>query len=237
MLRSILKFGIRITRKQELILDDRITDGMVMELLLRRLLQMLRGMLLGVRHLKSYLIFCGTGVKVRFASRVRIGRWTILEDGVLLDGFGVHGVKIGRSCSIGAYSRLIASSNLKSLGEGIEISDGVGLGEFCRIGGSGGVFIGSNTIVAQYLSLHPENHVFDQPGILIKNQGVLRKPIRIGSNCWIGAKVTILSGVEVGDNCVIGAGSVVTKSFPRNSIIVGVPGRIVGQVPATSDEH
>jgi acetyltransferase-like isoleucine patch superfamily enzyme len=64
----------------------------------------------------------------------------------------------------------------------------------------------------------------DEP---IRLQGVTRKGIRIGNNCWIGSKVTILDGVTIGDGCILAAGTVVTKSFPANSIIGGVPAKII----------
>ena len=50
---------------------------------------------------------------------------------------------------------------------------------------------------------------------------IKRLGIKVGNNVWIGDKVTILDGVEIGDNS-IGAGSVVTKSFPAGSKLVGV---------------
>ncbi|MET3557615.1 maltose O-acetyltransferase [Streptococcus rupicaprae] len=54
------------------------------------------------------------------------------------------------------------------------------------------------------------------------------KPITIGNNVWIGGGVTILPGVTLGDNVVIGAGSVVTKSFDEDNIVLaGNPARIV----------
>lgn len=53
------------------------------------------------------------------------------------------------------------------------------------------------------------------------------KPVRIGSNCWFGANVTVCPGVTVGDNCVIGAGSVITKNIPSNTIAAGVPCKVL----------
>lgn len=50
----------------------------------------------------------------------------------------------------------------------------------------------------------------------------------IGDNVTLGANVTVIGGITIGDNCIIGAGSVVVKSVPPNSIVVGNPGRIIG---------
>lgn len=50
-------------------------------------------------------------------------------------------------------------------------------------------------------------------------------PIRIGDNCWIGAGVIILPGVEIGNHVVVAAGSVVTKSFGNDVLIGGIPAK------------
>lgn len=56
------------------------------------------------------------------------------------------------------------------------------------------------------------------------------KPVHIGSNCWLGANVTVCPGVTVGDNCVIGAGSVVTRDIPAGHLAAGVPCRILREI-------
>ena len=56
------------------------------------------------------------------------------------------------------------------------------------------------------------------------------KPVKIGSNCWFGANVTVCPGVTIGDNCVIGAGAVVTRDIPDNSFAAGVPCRVIREI-------
>ena len=55
----------------------------------------------------------------------------------------------------------------------------------------------------------------------------LTKPIKLGSNVYIGNNVILLPGVTIGSNVIIGAGAVVTKDIPDNSVAVGVPARVV----------
>lgn len=80
------------------------------------------------------------------------------------------------------------------------------------------------------MSVHPENHNYADKSKLIREQGVSRIGIKIGNDCWIGAKVTILDGVNLGDKCVVAAGSIVTKSFPNNSLIGGIPARLLKNI-------
>lgn len=56
-------------------------------------------------------------------------------------------------------------------------------------------------------------------------------PIRIGSDVFIGAGVTVLPGVSIGDRCVVGAGSVVTASVPDGTVVAGVPARPIKDWP------
>lgn len=56
--------------------------------------------------------------------------------------------------------------------------------------------------------------------------------VDIGRNVFIGTRAMILPGVSLGDNCVVAAGSIVTHSFPPNSLIAGSPARFIREVSA-----
>lgn len=56
----------------------------------------------------------------------------------------------------------------------------------------------------------------------------LGKNVHIGDHVWIGAHVFIGGGITIGENSIIGANSVVTKDVPANSIVAGVPAKLIG---------
>ena len=55
-------------------------------------------------------------------------------------------------------------------------------------------------------------------------------PVNIGNDVWIGGNCTILPGVTIGNNVVIAAGAVVTKDVPDNSVVGGVPAKVIKQI-------
>jgi len=95
----------------------------------------------------------------------------------------------------------------------------------CYIQGGNGVIIGDDTIFAPGVKIISANHDLKNFTVWIKEE-----PIRIGKSCWIGANAVILPGVELGDHVVVAAGSVVTKSFPPNCMIAGVPSKIIKEL-------
>tara|TARA_E500000178_G_C16910763_1_gene702512 strand:- start:132 stop:668 length:537 start_codon:yes stop_codon:yes gene_type:complete len=109
----------------------------------------------------------------------------------------------------------------------IYIYENVSLNEGIFLNGYGGILIKKNTRIGHGSSFLSEDHIFKNKNKPIYMQGKNKKKIIIGKNCWIGAKATFLKGVELGDNCIVAAGSVVTKSFPKNNIIGGIPARIL----------
>lgn len=56
------------------------------------------------------------------------------------------------------------------------------------------------------------------------------EPITIGKNCWLDGHVTVNPGVTLGDNVMVESGAVVTRSFPSNVLIAGVPARVIREL-------
>ena len=64
-----------------------------------------------------------------------------------------------------------------------------------------------------------------------RNAGLeLAQPITIGNNIWFGGNVVVTPGVTIGDGSVIAAGSVVTKDVPPNSLVAGVPAKVIREI-------
>ncbi len=110
----------------------------------------------------------------------------------------------------------------------IRIGNGNYFNRNLMIDACGYVEIGSENMFGPDVYMTDSNHT-SGGGVSPKTLPMIRGRIKIGNNCWIGAKAIILKDVELGDGCVVGAGAVVTKSFPSGSIIAGIPARPLPQ--------
>jgi acetyltransferase-like isoleucine patch superfamily enzyme len=117
-----------------------------------------------------------------------------------------------------------------AIGAGLKVGDHSNIGPFAYIGCSGFISIGNNVMISPRVSIYAENHVFDNPEILMKEQGVTQAPVIIEDDCWIASNSIILAGVTIGKGSVIAAGSVVTKDIPPYSVAAGVPAKVIKQM-------
>lgn len=230
MLTKIIESYIRKSKNTKFKFDKNVDSYLLFSLLISKFISFLRSLKFYKFQNRSFSLFFGKHVSLFEGRKIYFGKNVNIGDYVKLNALGKEGISIGSSVNIGSFSQIIVSTTFDNIGKGIKIHDNVAIGEFAYIGGAGGVIIGSDTIVGQYLSIHPENHIFKNPKKLIRNQGVSRKGVIVGNNCWIGSKVTILDGITIGNNCVLAAGSVITKSFPDNSLIAGVPAKLIRKI-------
>ena len=105
---------------------------------------------------------------------------------------------------------------------GIEIPAGCNIKGGLIIDHGQALVLNRNVIIGENCRLRNSTTI----GIKMGIDGNNKCPI-IGNNVDIGANVVIIGDIEIGDNVIIGAGSVVTKSIPKNTIVVGNPARII----------
>jgi acetyltransferase-like isoleucine patch superfamily enzyme len=86
---------------------------------------------------------------------------------------------------------------------------------------------GDASLVADWVYICDFDHVTEDIHIPIKDQGIVKSPVRIGPDTWIGTKVSVLRGTRIGRGCVMGAHSVVRGDIPDYAIAVGSPARVV----------
>lgn len=152
-----------------------------------------------------------------------------IDEGCYIDALSEKGLICGKNVNIGRCTTIMLSGSLHKIGVGAKLGDNVALGTHGFYGsGMGLLEIGNDCIFGNYVSIHPENHVYKNCNIPIRLQGVTSVGgVKIGDNCWIGAKATILDGTIIGNGCIVAAGAVVKGKFPDNVIIGGVPARII----------
>ncbi|MEK1372814.1 sugar O-acetyltransferase [Limosilactobacillus fermentum] len=91
------------------------------------------------------------------------------------------------------------------------------------------VTIGDHVMIGPNVDIYTVNHLLDKEGR--RHYHATALPVTIGNDVWIGGKATILPGVTIGDNVVVAAGAVVTKDVPSNTIVAGVPARVIKELP------
>ena len=139
---------------------------------------------------------------------MQIGRNTVVADHVTLSVGMVPGqqmvsdpvISIGDDCVIGRANAIVGHFR-------IEIGDGV--------------FTGMNVYITD------QNHSYDSLDVPIGRQLPVESAVRIGAGSWIGSGVVILPGSDIGEHVVVAANSVVRGHIPPNSVVAGVPARVV----------
>ena len=113
----------------------------------------------------------------------------------------------------------------------IAIADNVMLNFDCHIGCINKIIIGNNVLIGSQVFITDHSHGEIAQSSLRMPPGhrtlVSTGPVIIEDNVWIGEGVAILPNVRIGQNSIVGANAVVTKDVPRNSVVAGVPARVI----------
>lgn len=82
------------------------------------------------------------------------------------------------------------------------------------------------------------NNAFRAAGIEdAERHRVIKRPVKIGNNCFIGARAVIMPGAVLGDNCIVGSGAVVRGRIPAGSIVSGNPATVIADVEGFAKKH
>lgn len=110
-------------------------------------------------------------------------------------------------------------------GKNITIGKNVFINAGCKFQDQGGIIIGDGALIGHNVVLATLNHDMAPE----KRGNIHPAPIVIGKQVWIGSNATLLPGVTVGAGAIVAAGAVVNKDVPENTVVGGVPAKIIRQ--------
>lgn len=123
--------------------------------------------------------------------------------------------------SVGLFVPFTTDCGLNThLGEGVFINAG------CRFQDQGGIYIGDGALIGHNAVIATLNHNMDPE----KRANLLPAPVHIGKRAWLGSNVTVLPGVTIGEGAVVAAGAVVTKDVAPNTVVGGVPAKLIKEL-------
>ncbi|MHB1042876.1 MAG: acyltransferase [Eubacteriales bacterium] len=149
-----------------------------------------------------------------------VGKGTIFEGQFEVPLF--YRVSIGNTCHISRGVSFIVTETGR-----IELGDRVYLGRDCVLASETGIFIGDNTMLAEFVSVIDADHGTTRKDIPMRDQALVPRPVNIGPDVWIGRSCAVLKGVTIGEGAVIGANSVVTGDIPPYAVACGCPARVI----------
>ncbi len=154
-------------------------------------------------------------------NKIQIGNKTNISKNVLLE------ICYGGEIIVGNNCELLHGVVIMTYGGKIEIGDRCSINPYTILYGHGGLKIGNDVLIAGHTMIIPANHNFEDRNSKINSQGLKCKGIIIEDNVWIGGGCQILDGVTIGTGSIIAAGSVVNKNVEPDSVIGGVPARLI----------
>jgi len=110
-----------------------------------------------------------------------------------------------------------------NFGRFITIGKNVFINHACSFLDMGGITLEDEVLIGPKVNLITENH----PLTPANRRSLVAKPILIKRKAWVGAGATILPGVTIGENAVIAAGAVVSKDVAANTVVGGVPAKVI----------
>ena len=148
--------------------------------------------------------------------------------GLLFLGRGLE-LEVGRKGTIefGRFVWIGDGTKIRCHEGRVEIGQKTVMGQECTISAYQRVRIGEQCVIADRAMFIDFDHGVVEVERPIRQQGIYKRDVEVGSNVWIGYGACILRGVRVGDNSIVGTNSVVTKDVPANAVVAGIPARVI----------
>ena len=177
---------------------------------------------------------------LRYARR-RFGTsagWRWETDGLLFLGRGLQ-IQIGKRGRVrfGRFVWIGDGTKIRCHEGEVIIGDKTVLGQECTISAYKHVRIGEQCVIADRAMFIDFDHGIVEVERTIREQGIYKRDVDVGSNVWIGYGACVLRGVQVGDNAVIGTNAVVTADVPANAVVGGIPAKVIRMREAPSGLH
>ena len=176
-----------------------------------------------------YAVLLARLVRRRFLSSY--GRRLSLDGLAFIAGGAVLQIGRGGRMELGRWSWLGHGSKLRCHEGVISIGAKTVIGQECTISAYQHVSIGRECLIADCAMVIDFDHSCEDVERPVRLQGIHKRDVRVGNNVWIGHGASILCGVTVGDNAIVGTGAVVTRDVPPNTVVAGVPARVIRMRP------
>lgn len=148
-----------------------------------------------------------------------------------------HPIKLvnPKCISLGSYTNIGYGARIdcickwldKTYRPNLKIGNGVSIGQNCTINCADSVTIEDNVVIAFGCFITDNEHDDFPVNTHLFNKKIRVSSTKIGKYTYIGCNSVILSGVHIGDNCIVGAGSIVKRDVPDNTMVAGIPARII----------
>ena len=169
----------------------------------------------------AYLLLRWAWFKLRFGRRLQTDGVCFICPGVKFEIGKDAVLRLGRWCWIGDDCKIRVHEGEVSIGAKTV------LGQECTISAFQHVEIGRECIVADRVMLIDFDHGIVEVERPIRLQGIYKRDVKVGHNCWVGYGACVLRGASVGDNSVLGTYAVVTKDVPPNVVAAGAPAQVI----------
>ncbi|SMO65283.1 DapH/DapD/GlmU-related protein [Gracilimonas mengyeensis] len=113
-----------------------------------------------------------------------------------------------------------------NVGKNIRLGKKVFINHACSFLDLGGITIEDEVMIGPRVNITSENH----PVEVADRKTMVPGSVVIKRNAWIGGAASILPGITVGENSVVAAGAMVTKDVPANTVVAGVPAKVVKEL-------